>query len=271
MTIALIDNGSLEPDAHRNLRAVASAISEQTGEVVHAVSWKHSNRIAVEQLDGVPASALAPWIRMHLARGDRAFLFLPFFISEQGAIGSALRSDLEALKKSEGSFDYAFTPGLNASGTILQIAIERIRQAAKSLSHPAVIVVDHGGPSPASATLRNRLAAAIAPAVAGLTRTVAAASMESPEGDAYAFNRPLLADLLQTVEFNSGDVLIAPLFLSPGRHAGPTGDLRQIADAAQAAQPGLHCTFCELIGTHPLAAEALASELRKFQRTTSNL
>jgi sirohydrochlorin ferrochelatase len=57
--------------------------------------------------------------------------------------------------------------------------------------------------------------------------------------------------------FNRGDVILAPLFLSPGRHAGPGGDLAQICAAASS-----RCHFTELVGTHPLAVTALADALR---------
>ena len=55
MIVALIDNGSLDPAAHRNLRAVARALTARAGVTVHAVSWKHSDRIPAATLDGTPA------------------------------------------------------------------------------------------------------------------------------------------------------------------------------------------------------------------------
>ena len=268
MTIALIDNGSLEPDAHRNLRAVALGISQLTGETVHAVSWKHSSRIPGALLDGLPADTLVPWIKRLRLRGEREFLFVPFFISDQGAIGSALRVDLEKLQASEGAFEYAFTDSLATTGALIEIAAERIKAAAGHLDRSAVIVVDHGGPSAASAALRDRTAGILRSALGDSVRGLAAASME---GGDYPHNRPLLADQLRAPGFDTGRVVIAPLFLSPGRHAGPDGDLRQITRAAEAASPGLTCTFAELIGTHPLATQALAHSLRQSLRLPSIL
>ena len=262
MTIALIDNGSLEPAAHRNLRAVAAGISEHTGETVEAVSWKHSDRIAAEALDGVPAPTLGSWLRMRLRQGERDFIFIPFFISDQGAIGSALRSDIEAIRLNDHRFSYAFTTGLSHEGTVTAIAAERIRSAARGLTRPPVVVVDHGGPSRASAALRDHIAQTLRTTLGDEVGPVAAASMESPEGEAYQFNRPLLSEVLSSPPFNHGKVVVAPLFLSPGRHAGPDGDLRQIAGAAEAASPGLACHFADLIGSHSLAIETLAKALR---------
>ena len=257
MIVALIDNGSLEPAAQRNLRAVAAALSDQAGVGVEAISWKHSDRIPAAALDGVPAWSLAPWVRAQLARGERNFIFVPFFISAQGAIGSALRSDLERLRRSAGNFTFMFTDGLAAQGALAGIVVDRVREtmAAKKLSHPSVLVVDHGGPSPASAALRDDIAREVRALLADEIGPLAAASME---GEAHAHNRPLFTDALAAPGFDRGEVVVAPLFLAPGRHAGANGDLARIARAA-----GLRCHLADLIGTHPRAVETLASALRE--------
>ena len=262
MRIALVDNGSLEPAAHVALRAAAAAIGEASGLEVEAVSWRHSDRIPARDLGGRPAWTLAPWIRTRSAAGQREFVIVPFFISPQGAIGSLLRRDIELLRAETGGFDLALTDGL-AAPALAAIVEDRVREAAlaNGLRRPAVVVVDHGGPSRASADVRNsaangareRLGAAIGP--------LAAASMESPEGPGFDFNRPLLAEALAAPGFNSGDVVIAPLFLSPGRHAGPRGDLARIARDAQARLPELRCHFAGLTGSHPIATESLAGAL----------
>lgn len=278
MIVALIDNGSLEPAAHDNLRAVAVALSARVGVTVHAVSWKHSDRIVAESL-GAPvpgarstvdrAWTLTRFVRAHLARGARDFVFVPFFVSDQGAIGSALRRDLESLQQAGPSFRFTFTDGLAARDAIAPIAAARIREtiAARGLHRPAVIVVDHGGPSPASAELRDQLAAGIRARLGSAIGPLAAASMEGAE---HTHNHPLLAAQLTAPGFAAGDVVIAPLFLSPGRHAGPEGDLARIARAVSSApsdrsEGGMtrprHHHFTGLIGTHPLTVDALAAAL----------
>lgn len=284
MTIALIDNGSLEPAATRNLRAVALELSASIGERVHPVSWKHSDRIALSALDGdAPGTTLAPFIRAQLARGERQFVFAPFFISAQGAIGSALRSELEALQRAHAAtpFEFTFTRGLADAGVIPQIVATRVREtiAAASLGRPPVIVVDHGGPSPTSAALRNQLADDVRALLATEVASVTAASMEGGE---HAHNHPLLAESLAALASRelaspvldtatspadtsgsaSRGVVVALLFLSPGRHAGAGGDIAQICGAAETADPALLCHLTDLVGTHPLAATALADALR---------
>jgi sirohydrochlorin ferrochelatase len=220
------------------------------------VSWKHSQRVPAEQLRGTPAHTLAPWVREQAASGEREFLFVPYFVNPDGAIGAALRRDLAALQLETGGFEFGFTDGMGESA-LARIVADHARATARQtgLGAPAVVVVDHGGPAASSAALRDRIVAAVRPLLPSAA-LVTAASMESPEGPEFAFNRPLFAEVLAGAD---GSVIVAPLFLSPGRHAGPEGDLAQIA--ARAAGPGVRCHFTPLIGTHPLANATLAEAL----------
>lgn len=262
MIVALIDNGSLEPAAHRNLRAVAAGISARAEVPVHAVSWKHSDRIAPEQLDGTPAWTLAPFVRRMVALGQREFVFIPFFVSAQGAIGSALRNNLESLQRELAApdaapgtqpFEFGFTDGLAARGVIPAIVADRIRAtiSAKGLRQPPVVVVDHGGPSTASAQLRDSLTASLREHLEREIGPISAASMEG-------VHPPLLADHLSSPAHAGRDVVVAMLFLSPGRHAGPEGDVATIA--VSATGPRAHLTG--LIGDHPEVVTTLSSALR---------
>lgn len=252
MIVALIDNGSLEPAAHRNLRAVAAALSEQSRTLVHAVSWKHSDRIAAAALDDTPAWTLARFIRAMHGLGQREFVLVPFFISAQGAIGSALRTDLERLQTDLGGFEFTFTPGLAAREALVAIAAARVREAltAQRFVRPPVVLVDHGGPSAASAALRDLVARELSTLLGREIGSIAAASMEGA-------HPPLLAEQLRASGFAGHEVIVAPLFLSPGRHAGPGGDIATIC-----AESGTRCHVTELIGTHPLVIETLAAALR---------
>lgn len=252
MIVALIDNGSLEPPVHRNLRTLAADLSARTGVSVRAVSWKHSDRICDHDLDGTPAWTLNAFLRSFVALGQRDFIFVPFFLSAEGAIGSALRRDIETLQGELGAFDFTFTEGLSDCRVVPSIVAERVRdtQVARGLSRPAVIVVDHGGPSAISAGLRDELAAQVREKLADDASVVAAASMEGA-------HPPLLADVLRDEKFAGQDVVVAPLFLAPGRHAGPEGDLVRICRSCHSRS---HLT--ELVGTHPLVLDALAAALR---------
>lgn len=252
MRVVLVDNGSLEPAAVLNLRAVAAALSARCGVEVHAASWKHSDGIPASALGGEKAWCLAPWVRDAVARGERRLLLVPFFISAQGAIGSALRHDLENLQRELPRFDFAILPGLAALHAIPRIVADRVQTtlAATGLRSPAVVVVDHGGPSRASAELRDRVTAEVRTLLGGEPGLLAAASMEG------AFP-PLLADLLHEPRFAGRDTIVAPLFLSPGRHAGADGDIARLCRSSPA-----RCHLTELVGTHPLVADTLAPALR---------
>lgn len=247
----LVDNGSLEPAATLNLRRVAAALEQAAGRAVIPVSWKHSDRIPAERLEGRSASTLAPFIRQQFALGHRAFQLVPFFISPQGAIGSALRRDLEQLRTELGGFSFTFGRGLSETGVVVRIVAERVRETARAagLASPPVVLVDHGGPSAASAALRDRLAAEVATELGEEFPPPVAASMEGE-------HPPLLAEVLARPAHAGRDVIVALLFLSPGRHAGPGGDIAEICAASPART---HCTG--LIGTHPLAITALSATL----------
>jgi hypothetical protein len=120
--------------------------------------------------------------------------------------------------------------------------------ATRGLHRPRVVVVDHGGPSAVSAEVRNQTARAASQLLGDEVSAVAAASME---GEEHAHNHPLLADQLRTDGWNRGDIVVAPLFLSPGRHAGPDGDVAEIIRAAEHATAGtLRVHMAGLIGTH---------------------
>lgn len=265
MKIALVDNGSLEPSASLNLRAVAAALSEKAGIDVVAVSWKHSDRVPASALGGEAAWTLAPWARAQVARGEHEFVFVPFFISAQGAIGSALRRDLEKLQAelaASGGLQFTFTQGLADRGTLAGIVAQRVRETilAVRLRQPALVVVDHGGPSAASAALRDALANEVRALLGHEIGPLAAASMEGA-------HPPLLANQLAASALTHGDVVVAPLFLSPGRHAGIDGDIAQICRAAEARFPTLRCHLAGLVGTHPDAIEPLALALRETLAT----
>lgn len=261
MIVALIDNGSLEPAAQLNLRAVASALAERVGVRVEAVSWKHSDRVQPEALGGVPAWTLAPFIRSGIARGERDFVFVPFFISAQGAIGSALRGDLEKLQRECGAvdrFQFTFTSGLAQEGAIAGIVAERIREtiASKALRKPPVVLVDHGGPSATSAALRDSIAVSVRGLLGAEIGRLSAASMEGRHG-------PLLAEQLLAPDYAHQELVVASLFLSPGRHAGDEGDVCQICRSAEVQSSSLRCHLTGLVGTHPRTVEALSHALRE--------
>lgn len=258
MILFVIDNGSLEPAATRHLRAVAATLSTRSGALVHPVSWRHADQIAAAALDGQCAWTLDSFVRVMAAQGHREFLALPFFVSPQGAIGSALRRDFDRLQAEIPVSDFGLVDAAAFRQTLPAIAADRVREviAARRLAQPPVVVVDHGGPSSASAARREELAAAMRLLLSAEIGPLASASMEGR-------HPPLLAEVLSHSALANRDVVVAPLFLAPGRHAGPAGDIATICHASPA-----RCHLTGLLGTHPAAIDALASDLG---RTLSNL
>ena len=53
------------------------------------------------------------------------------------------------------------------------------------------------------------------------------------------------------------------LFISPGRHAGPGGDIAEICREAEGRIPGLKTHMSELFATHPGSIEILAKRYRQ--------
>lgn len=75
-----------------------------------------------------------------------------------------------------------------------------------------------------------------------------------PEDD---FCEPLLAALLGRPEHARKSVVIARQFISPGRHAGPGGDIADICRAAEQAQPGVKIHLTEPMGDDPRLIDVL--------------
>jgi sirohydrochlorin ferrochelatase len=137
-----------------------------------------------------------------------------------------------------------------------------VRQCVGARRPDRVIVVDHGSPLPEVTAVRAQV-------VMGLRELLPAdvalgqAAMERRKGAEYDFNGQLLGDLLDTIAADKEEslVVLALLFISPGRHAGAGGDLETICREAQERNPGLEVCISPLIGEHPLLVEILRDRL----------
>jgi hypothetical protein len=119
---------------------------------------------------------------------------------------------------------------------LVAILADRVRatMGERGWGRPKVVLCDHGTPLRAVTAVRDRLATALGEALGDEVESVAPASMERREGDEFSFNEPLLATRLITPPFAAGEVVVALQFLSPGRHAGPGGDVAEICEKAEA-------------------------------------
>jgi sirohydrochlorin ferrochelatase len=271
MRTLLVDNGSLRPDAVLNLRSVAARLSERVGEQIDPVSLLHSSKIDPALLGGEPAQTWERYIKALLAEGERAFTLLPFFFGPTGAIQTYLPERLASLRARFGDFSLMRAPFLFdeavATDALAQIVAENVRRTLRErgLTRAPVILVDHGSPLPSVTYVRNFVAGQLSLLLSDCLESIAAASMERRDGDLYAFNDPLLEHQLDQPGYNRGDVIIAMLFLSPGRHAGPEGDVAQICTAAQARNSLLRCHMTDLVGTQPAILDLLATRWRTAQ------
>ena len=130
--------------------------------------------------------------------------------------------------------------------------------------NPGITLVDHGTPRIAVNLVRNFVANQLSQLLEADDNigVVVASSMERRDGDEYAFNEPLLENLLGTPGFDR-DVVLSMLFISPGRHAGPDGDIAEICEEAEKEEPSLKTYMSDLFATHPGSIDVLAKRFRQ--------
>jgi sirohydrochlorin ferrochelatase len=273
----LFDNGSLRAAATWSLRATAKALAERLDLPVEPVSLLHSSGVDAVQLGGRRAQLLEPALDAFWASGGGEAVLVPLFFGPSAALTDYVPERLAALK--------AKWPGraVRLARPLVDVAAEaddriaraladaiRICMLDKALTKPAVVLVDHGTPQPAVTAVREFLGRQLRVALRDEVSAVGTASMERREGEAYDFNEPLLARALRSVPFDAGDVVVALQFLSPGRHAGPGGDVAAICHAAQTERPGLRTHMTEPLGAHPALIDVLADRYREAVKRGSS-
>lgn len=266
----LIDNGSLRAAATLNLRRIAHELSQRSGIEVLPVSLLHSHKVDAAELGGIPAEIFEPRFEADLEAGQRDFLALPLFFGPTRAITDFLLVRAETRRERYPDFrlrtaDFLYTGDEFADAALLQVLVDQVMETIRGerLARPPVALVDHGSPVPEVTAVRNALAHELNNALGDTVRGVAPASMERREGEQYAFNEPLLERQLDAPGYDSGDVVVSMLFLSPGRHAGPEGDVAQICQAAEARHEGLRTHMTPLVGEHPGIVDILAERLER--------
>lgn len=273
MRCFLVDNGSLRIESWRNLCAVAAGVSSRTGIQVEPASVLHSSRIDSSL---IPPDVPKPktWeqaVKAALKEGEREFWTLPFFFGPTSAITEYLPRREAALRGRFGEFSVRYgpflaeeAPGLERS--LVDLLANRVEEilTARGLRRPPVILVDHGSPRREVTAVRDRLATALRFRLGDSVEYVRAASMERRPGAEFAFNEPLLEKILCGPPCLSGDVVVALLFLSPGRHAGTGGDIASICAAAEASRLGLRIHRTALLGDHPKMPDLVAAQMARM-------
>lgn len=275
-TIMLVDNGSRRAETTLALRRLAHALSERSAKQVHPVSLLHSDLVPAEQLDGSKASTFRPFLQRCIDQGERHFVVVPLFfgpsraisrcIPEQAAEVSARLSPDAADKQTLVDVVLAepLCPLPQGEHRLAAILEEGVRKVAPQASEAGqtVVLVDHGSPLPGVTAVRNWLARELQARLSMDTR-IHEAAMERRPGARYDFNGPLLEDTLRELACDptTRDVTLAMLFLAPGRHAGPGGDVEAICTRVQQASPGLRIVPTALVGEHPLLLDILQDRL----------
>lgn len=252
----LVDNGSHRATSTLNLRAIAGKLSDCLGHTIHPVSLLHSTKVDPVELGGEPAQILEPFLLARRAEGIHSFMILPFFFGHSAAIYEYVPQRLRELREEWPELEMRLAPCLvdlddpgntEVAEILAQLVEKKITE--ENLIHPGITLVDHGTPRIAVNLVRNFLADQLRSLLGDRFGPVAASSMERREGEAYAFNEPLLENLLGNPGFDR-DVVLSMLFLSPGRHAGPGGDIAEICQVAEKETPGLKTHMSDLFATH---------------------
>ncbi|TVQ86345.1 MAG: cobalamin biosynthesis protein CbiX [Chromatiaceae bacterium] len=288
--ILLIDNGSRRPEPTQRLRRLASALAEAVGQPVQPLSLLHSSAVPAARLDGAPAALFEPWLRDAVTGGQRSFLAVPLFFGRSRGLAEFIPEQLSMLQQELGEVDLrvadVLCPLPAGEPRLVDILTDNLNAVVAQCPPVApeagpieVVLVDHGSPSAEvtavrrwlAAGLRERLVGADAPGALaarlktplGAAVTVTEAVMERRPGAAYDFNGPLLEDLLaaRAAAGTPATIAVAMLFLAPGRHAGPGGDIEQICAAFRAQWPGGRICISPLVGDHSGLVDILAARV----------
>lgn len=266
--ILLIDNGSSRADSTLRLRRLAAALGERLGARVHPVSLQHADRVPADVLAGVPADILGPFLRRKLADGERDFLAVPLFFGPSRALSHFVPDIAAELAAELGPFRLRVAPPLcplpAGEPALIQILADQARAAAQAQQAPLrrVVLVDHGSPLPEVSAVRQWLAEGLRGHL-GDGVELREAVMERRPDPAYDFNGPLLAEVLEDLARLDPQtpVILALLFIAPGRHAGPGGDIAQICESVVQAHPGFPVYPGPLVGEHPALIRILADRV----------
>lgn len=266
--ILLVDNGSHRAASVLSLRRIANKLSVHSGYAVHPVSLLHSTKIDPDELDGVPADIVEPFLEEKLSNGIDNFLIVPLFFGRSAAIYEYLPQRIGEMRKQFSNLSVRIAEPLvdlenPKNDDVAQILAELVRKkiSENQLKRPSVTLVDHGTPRKKVNDVRNFIANQLKETLSHEVSTVEPSSMESRPGSEYEFNQPLLENLLGSDGF-CNDVILSMLFISPGRHAGEGGDIHTICLESESKIEGLNTYMSGLLSEHDDIVKILDSRLR---------
>ncbi|MBC2605181.1 sirohydrochlorin chelatase [Pelagicoccus albus] len=231
------------------------------------VSLLHSSKIPADELGGVPAATWRQFLLRKMAEGVRRFRVIPLFFGPSSAIVDYLPKVTEQVSMDIEGVDCFIADTLVPYGNPEDDVVARllrdliIRDLNTSLGKlgEGVILVDHGSPVREVAECRDRVAGQLRRLLGLSESQIIASSMERREGELYSFNEPLLEGALEMAKSrNWKRVVLSQMFFSPGRHAGPGGDIQDIVEASQYVKEGGRVDFAPLVGRNPALVDLLA-------------
>lgn len=272
LRVALIDNGSLKPEATLSLRRLAAKLEAQASAAgrpmrVEAVSARFADRIPARDLEGKPAETMPGWLkRMAALRRRPRVLLLPLLIGPSDTMTKSMPSavrgaELEALAEVAPPLvclcPVLMPQGASGAVEVAGMLVDGIAAADSAAEH--VILCDHGSPVKRVAAAREAVRLEME---RKLGRQVLGVCMERREGPEYDFNGPLLEDALSELP-EQGRVVVALLFLQEGRHAGPGGDIETIIAGVMEKRPNLKVTTTKVLANHPGLVDLLLTRTQK--------
>lgn len=254
--VLLVDNGSLEPAATLALRDVAEVVNAGRKDKVLPVSVMHSDKVDPALLGGRPAVIFEEAVRQAESDCVEELVVLPLFIGPSRALTEFIPKVFK--ENSHGSMRLKVLPTLfdEDGSDLAHILTENLKATGWKKGSGTVLLCDHGSPVKAVTECRNRLAAQLRKELRLKPDELIACSMERREGPEYDFNEPLLERAIQHAQ---GEAVILMMFLLPGRHAGPDGDVAAIAQ--DCAPAGLRWKLSPLIGSHEMLPATLAMKI----------
>ena len=254
----LVDNGSLEPESTLQLRRLAAELDRRLDCRVDPVSLAHSAKISADALEGRRAELFEAALDRGWREGVREFVILPLFVGPSHALVRHMPGLLAEGSKRSSLYRWRIASPLFAPGDkrLAEIMVDHVRGQLLCGERPRVAIVDHGSPNAEVTAVRNAVAAEVKEMLGDAVVAVEPCSMERREGSEFDFNDPLLASLLTKSEWRTSSVIAALLFIAPGRHAGPNGDVAQICRTSQAGE-STKIMLTPVLGQHPLLLDIL--------------
>jgi len=274
--VALVDNGSLKPEATLSLRRLAAALEAaalKQGRAlrVEAVSARFADRIPARDLDGRPAEILPGWLRRVSteARPNQKVILAPLLIGPSATLTKSMPDAARALPQLDVEIAPSlvclcpalFAPSATGASEVAGTLSERLKALGGDLADPGhyVMLCDHGSPVARVAAAREAVRAELQTV---LGRDVVGCCMERREGPEFDFNGPLLQDALIGLP-QGATCSVALLFLQEGRHAGPGGDIATIIASVMEQRADLSVATTQVLAGHPALIDLLLARLDK--------